>query len=291
MKPTGHGPDPWHQTAWDRRAAGNFIGGGAGSGLIVFAALSCALGRPLPAAFAGGAALVALGLLSVWFEIGRPLRALNVYLNPRRSWMSREAIVGALLLPSAAAAALGVSPAPALAAILAVAFVYAQARMLNAARGIPAWRLPQLVPLVIGTGLAEGGGLFLLLSSLLGRSSLAPTLLAALLIGARWILWRRYRARLTAAPRAAAALDAVASWLRWIGTLAPLALIGVALALALGGVDATGAGLAGAAAALAGIGALLAGAGLKLVLITRAGFNQGFALSRLPVRGVRAQPR
>jgi phenylacetyl-CoA:acceptor oxidoreductase subunit 2 len=286
-----HGPDPWHQTAWDRRAAGNFIGGGAGSGLVVFAALSAALGRPVPAAFAGGAALVALGLLSVWFEIGRPLRALNVYLNPRRSWMSREAIVGALLLPCAVAAAFGAAHAAALAALLATAFVYAQARMLNAAKGIPAWRLPQLVPLVVGTGLAEGGGLFLLFSSLLGRGSLALTLLAALPIGARWVLWRRYRARLVAAPRATAALDAAAWWLRWLGTLAPLALIGLAVVLALGGVDAIGTGVAGAAAALAGIGALLAGAGLKLTLITRAAFNQGFALSHLPVRGVRAQPR
>jgi phenylacetyl-CoA:acceptor oxidoreductase subunit 2 len=286
-----YGPDPWQQTVWDRRAAGNFIGGGVGSGLIVFAALSTALGRPVPAAFAGGAALVALGLLSVWFEIGRPLRALNVYLNPRLSWMSREAIVGALLLPCALAATFGVAAAAALAAMLAVAFVYAQARMLNAAKGIPAWRTPQLVPLVVGTGLAEGGGLFLLFSSLLGSGSLALTLLAALLIGARWILWRRYRARLVAAPRAVAALDAAAGWLRWIGTLAPLALIGLAVTLALGGVDRIDAGVPGVAAALAGIGALLAGAGLKLTLITRAAFNQGFALSHLPVRGVRAQPR
>jgi len=289
--PASLGPDPWHQTAWDRRAAGNFIGGGAGSGLIVFATLSSALGRPAPAAFAVGAALVALGLLSVWFEIGRPLRALNVYLNPRRSWMSREAIAGALLLPSAIAAALGVTVAAALAAALALTFVYAQARMLNAAKGIPAWRMPQLVPLIVCTGLAEGGGLFLLLASLLGNGSLAPTLLAAALIGARWLLWRRYRAWLAAAPRATAALDAAAWWLRWTGTLAPLALIGVALVLALGGVDAIGAGIPGAAAALAGIGALLSGAGLKLTLITRAAFNQGFALSRLPVRGVRTQPR
>jgi phenylacetyl-CoA:acceptor oxidoreductase subunit 2 len=286
-----YGPDPRHQTAWDRRAAGNFIGGGAGSGLIVFAALSTALDRPVPAAFAGGAACVALGLLSVWFEIGRPLRALNVYLNPRRSWMSREAIVGALLLPSALAATFGVAIAAALAALLALAFVYAQARMLNAAKGIPAWRMPQLVPLVVATGLAEGGGLFLLFSALLGRGSLALTLFAAVLTGTRWLLWRRYRAQLMAAPRAVAALDGAAWWLRWIGTLAPLALIGAAVVLALGGAGAIDAGLAGAFAALAGIGALLAGANLKLTLITRAAFNQGFALSRLPVRGVRVRPR
>ena len=40
-----YGPNPWHQTHWDARAAGNFIGGGTGSGLIVFAALSGAARR------------------------------------------------------------------------------------------------------------------------------------------------------------------------------------------------------------------------------------------------------
>ncbi|MFZ5539390.1 MAG: phenylacetyl-CoA:acceptor oxidoreductase, partial [Pseudomonadota bacterium] len=41
----------------------------------------------------------------------------------------------------------------------------------------------------------------------------------------------------------------------------------------------------GALAALAGLAAALAGAFVKFTLITRAGFNQGFALPRLPVRG------
>ncbi|HEX5865136.1 MAG TPA: hypothetical protein VF014_12925 [Casimicrobiaceae bacterium] len=40
-------------------------------------------------------------------------------------------------------------------------------------------------------------------------------------------------------------------------------------------------------AALAGLLAALAGAWLKLVLVTRAGFNQGFALAHLPVRNAR----
>jgi hypothetical protein len=34
------GPAPWQQTHWDWRAAGNVVCGGAGAGLIVFAALS-----------------------------------------------------------------------------------------------------------------------------------------------------------------------------------------------------------------------------------------------------------
>ena len=43
-----------------------------------------------------------------------------------------------------------------LAAALALAFIYCQARMLQAAKGIPAWREPLLVPLMVVTGLAEG---------------------------------------------------------------------------------------------------------------------------------------
>lgn len=282
-----YGPNPWHQTAWDWRAAGNFIGGGAGGGLLVLASIEAALGSAAPIRFACGAVLIGCGLLCVWLEIGRPLRALNVYLFPRRSWMSREAILAALLLPCSVAAAFGVPGAAPLAGVLALSFVYAQARMLNAAKGIPAWRAPRVVPLLVGTGLAEGGGVFLLSSLLHGSGSVALTVLAALLIVARWVAWRRYRDTLVAARGALAALDAAAPVLTRIGTIAPLALIGAALALALSGNGAIDAGVAGAAAGLAGVAALLAGAWLKLVLVTRAGFNQGFALSHLPVRGVR----
>ncbi|MFP5465862.1 MAG: hypothetical protein ACLGHR_14000, partial [Gammaproteobacteria bacterium] len=38
-----------------------------------------------------GLALVGAGLVCVWLEIGRPLRALHVFVTPRTSWMSREA--------------------------------------------------------------------------------------------------------------------------------------------------------------------------------------------------------
>lgn len=280
------GPNPWQQTAWDWRAAGNFIGGGAGSGVIVFAALSGLLGRSAPAQFACGSVLVALGLFCVWLEIGRPWRALHVFFHPRRSWMSREAFLAALLLPSAVAAAFGVPGAAPVAAVLALAFVYAQARILKAAKGIPAWREPTLVPLVVATGLAEGAGLFLFSSLPHGTGSVPISLLAAGAIATRWLLWRRYRRHLVAAPQALAALDAAARPLRWFGTLAPLALVAAALALAALAGGAIEAGTPALAAGLAGINALLAGAWFKYVLITRAAFNQGFALARLPVRGV-----
>ncbi|MDE2300286.1 MAG: dimethyl sulfoxide reductase anchor subunit, partial [Burkholderiales bacterium] len=139
-----YGPAPWQQTQWDLRAAANFVCGGAGSGLIVFAAASGARGLALALLLLGGVALVGTGLLCVWLEIGRPLRALHVLFNPRTSWMTREAFVAMLLVPVALAAAAGLPAFIWPAAALALAFVYCQSRILRAAKGIPTWREPWL---------------------------------------------------------------------------------------------------------------------------------------------------
>ena len=283
-----YGPRPWQQTVWDWRAAGNFIGGGAGSGLIVYAALSQAQGNAAGFQFACGGVLVAFGLLCVWLEIGRPLRALHVFFNPRSSWMSREAIVATLLLPSAAAAAAGVPGFAAVAALLALAFVGCEGRILKAAKGIPAWRAARIVALIVATALAEGGGLFLLSAPVHRTASLPLLVLDGVGVLVRWASWLGYRRQVAGAiaPRALAALDGAARPLQWAGTLAPLALIAVALALALmeGRIDAPA---SMATAALAGLGALVTGAWFKFTLLTRGAYNQGFAITRLPVRGVR----
>jgi len=273
-----YGPNPWQQLHWDARAAVNFMTGGAGSGLIVFSALA---GGPLWA-WLIGAALIAAGLLSVAMEIGRPLRSLNVYINPRTSWMSREAIAALVLFAGVAGVWFGVPMAPALAALAALVFVYCQGQMLRRAKGIQAWREPRIVPLVIATGLAEGGGLWLVTAG--GDANwLVWALLGALLL-ARWALWRAWRARLAKAPRRALEqIDRAGS--RFIaGTLLALAAVLLALvapATALGGV------LLPLAAWLAGLFALAGGWWFKFTLITRAAFNQGFAIPHLPVRGAR----
>ncbi len=283
-----YGPEPRQQTVWDWRAAGNFIGGGAGSGLIAVAALAQAFGGTARAPFACGIALVAFGLFCVWLEIGRPLRALHVFFHPKRSWMSREAFVALLLLPAGLAAALDVPGLGALAGLLALFYMYCQGRILKASRGIPAWREPRLVPLIVTTALAEGAGLFLLSAPLHRSTDSWLLIFTGLLLIARWSLWRRYRQSIArgVAPPALAALDAAALKLQWLGTLAPLLLLAVALALALLAGARTDAPAALAAAALAGLAVLLTGAAFKYTLITRAAFNQGFALTRLPVRGV-----
>jgi phenylacetyl-CoA:acceptor oxidoreductase 26-kDa subunit len=272
---------PVRQKSWDVRAAANFACGGAGTGLIVFAALAGQHGEVLASLIIAGLALVATGLLSVWHETGRPLRALHVFFHPQTSWMSREAYVATLLFPAGVLAAAGVPGVAWLAAALALAFVYCQARMLRASRGIPAWREPRVVPLIVATGLAEGGGLFLAASPWPGADS-APLLQAfAALLLLRGLLWWSYRRALGEAvvPRARAALDGSGAILYVVGTLLPLALTGIAAA------SAPGSAPAAIAAVIAGVAAAAAGAQMKYTLVVKAGFTQGFALAHLPVRG------
>jgi len=278
-----YGPDPWQQTSWDARAAGNFIGGGMGSGLIVFALLSGATGAALAVLLLAGLALVGLGLFCVSLELGRPLRALNVFRNPRTSWMAREAWTSVLLVPATLAAAAGIPGVAWLALALALAFVHCQARLLQAAKGIAAWREPMLRPLLVTTGLVEGGGLLLLATLGPIRVPTSLVVLLGVLVLARWTLWRLYRRRVDAklAPRAAAALDRAGRVLLLAGTLVPLASLAVVAVTEMSG-------LVLPAVALGGLAATAAGAYLKLVLVTRAGFNQGFSLPHLPVRGTRS---
>jgi phenylacetyl-CoA:acceptor oxidoreductase subunit 2 len=224
-------------------------------------------------------------LLCVWFELGRPLRALNVFLNPRTSWMARESIAATLLFPVGLAAAFAMPELLWLAALLALAFVYCQGRMLQAAKGIVAWREPMLVPLMVVTGLTEGAGLYWLLSAAQSQSVPGSLLLFGALMLLRYVLWRAWRARLAAhaAPRALAAIDAAGRVLLVVGTLLPLALIATAALLPAGS---SSTALAAAAGALAAV----CGAWFKFTLVRRGGFNQGFALAHLPVRGARRQP-
>lgn len=284
------GPAPRLQQSWDWRAACNFMLGGAGSGLVAYALLTLTLLAPSQRATAGvlvvvGLALVGTGLLCVWLEIGRPRRFLHVFLNPRRSWMSREAMVAVALFPVTLAGAFGVGaarvPAIVLAIVLAAAFLYCQSRIVQRARAIPTWREPLVVPLIVATGLAEGAGLFLVAAPRLGEGSHAPALALGGLVLVRYAAWHFYRRRLTrsAAPAALAALDRAGVHLRYAGTLAPLLLVVALAARAATGVTAA------VAAALAGVLAAAAGLWLKWVLVRRAAFHQGFTLPHWPVRG------
>jgi phenylacetyl-CoA:acceptor oxidoreductase subunit 2 len=270
---------PWVQMSWDWRAAGNFIAGGTGAGLLIAAMVSGA--QPVRALVGLGLACVAAGLLCVWAEIGRPWRALNVFRHVRTSWMTREALaaVGVCACAAAVIVHAGGLQRGLLAAFAAV-FLYCQARMLQAAKGIPAWRHPRVIPLMFVTGLTEGVGLLLLCLALLAARP-APdwlvALLALLLLG-RLLHWRAYRrcVRVAGAPRGALlALE------RADRPLVAAEVLGCVLATASLLLTAGHWPLA-----LAGVLAICGGWALKWTIIRRAAFNQGFALLLAPERGV-----
>lgn len=256
------------QRSWDLRAAGNFIGGGAGTGLVL-ASIAFDGGR-LP--LAAGLALVGLGLAMVWLEIGKPWRALNVFFHPQTSWMTREGILAGPLVAAGAAywlfghAALAVPLA-----ILAAGFLYCQSRILRASRGIPAWKQAEIVPLIIASGLAEGAGLLALLAEP-NPTALAWALAAGLAREAAWILYRRGLAASGNAGRALGVFDSPPARAARLAQWLALVLWGLALA-----------GLP--AASLAGMLAVLSGWGIKALLITRAAFTRGASIPHAPVRG------
>jgi len=228
-------------------------------------------------------ALIAFGLFLLIFKIGRPLRSIYVLRQPQRSWMSREAWVAAIFFPLALlavwsedSAILGIT------AVLGLLFLYCQCMILKEAKGIPSWRSPEIVPLIAVTGLTEGVGLFLAMLPLLpGLTPVAPPVAAAMLglVAARGLAWMNYSTGLRnagAPTRTFEVLNAYRPWFLAFGLAVP------AIAVALGFIVTAVAPLL---FALGGFSAFAAGWALKFILVTRAGYNQGFALNHTPVRG------
>lgn len=261
------------QGYWDLRAAGNFIGGGTGTGLVLASALAALLGQEVRWPLLAGCAFVALGLSLVWLEIGKPWRAFNVFFHPQTSWMTREGILAGPLLAAAAAAAWFGQPLLLVpAAILAGGFVYCQARILRASRAIPAWSHVRTVPLILLTALAEGTGAFLVL----GEPSTAMIAAALAAAVVREAAREAYRRGLVEA-------KAPEGTLAWF-TRPEVRLLQV---LRLAALVLLAAGLAGfsQAAVAGGALAMLTGWGLKAIMVTRAAYTRGAAIPRTPTRG------
>jgi Fe-S-cluster-containing dehydrogenase component/DMSO reductase anchor subunit len=278
------GVEPWHQPHWNWKAAGNFLCGGAGTGLLAVSAAVAVGGAPFTVSALIALALVAFGLFLLLFKIGRPLRSIYVLRQPQRSWMSREAWVAGVLFPLGILAIWFENRALLVAAaICGILFLYCQGMILQAAKGIPAWRLPQIVPLLVATGLTEGLGLFLALPlTRLDATPLAtPVVAVALLVllAARGCAWLAYSTALrkTGAPvRTFEALDAYRSWFLAIGLVLPAVAVVIGLVFTI---------IAPLMFAFGGLCAFAAGWAWKFIVVTRAGFNQGFAINRIPVRG------
>ena len=270
---------PRLQINWDWRAAANFVLGGAGTGLmagVVFAGLFAPVLWQMAIL---SLAMVGTGLLCVWLEIGRPWRFLNVYRNPTSSWMSREAIAalpffgfGALFLiwPLIAVGLL--------AAAAGLAFAYSQGRILRAAKGIPAWRQPGIVALIVTTGLAEGLGLINVAAVFAGYDTMVlATLGLALMVTVvlRAALWLIYRGGLGDTGTPTATLKALDAGFFNLSERVQAVVVGLVII----GLFSPG------FLAIGGLAALATGWGFKFTLITRAAYNQGYAINAMPARG------
>ncbi len=273
------GPWPRLQKFWDFRAACNFIGGGTGSGLLFIAALLALGGNVYPVVIITGMIFVALGLLMVFWEIGKPWRSINVFFHPQTSWMTREGIMviplflSALLLMKLTSS-LNVYVVATLMGFSALVFLYCQVRILHAARGIPSWCNPALKPYIFSTGLTEALGVAVLLPGPGSGKGLWGTLLILLLL--RLIFWNTYTKSLNndGAPIASCKI---------INSIHLKVLISHLLAMVL--ILIAGFTAASAAVMLAGFIATITGWYIKFVVVTRASQTRGFAIPRTPVRG------
>jgi phenylacetyl-CoA:acceptor oxidoreductase subunit 2 len=197
--------------------------------------------------------------------------------------MAREAWIAAAFFPLAGLALWSkMSALLIVSAIVAVLFLFSQAMILKEAKGIPAWRNRWVVPLVMTTGLTEGCGLFLAaIAQFVVLAPLAELVagIVVVLAALRGWIWQSYQAALKAegAPtRALAAFHDYGPWFFAVGLVVPLILVVAGFAVK---------GTAAPLFTVAGLCVAAAGAVLKFVLVTRAGFNQGFALNHTPVRG------
>jgi phenylacetyl-CoA:acceptor oxidoreductase subunit 2 len=168
------------------------------------------------------------------------------------------------------------------AAAVGLIFLFCQGMILEQSKGIPAWRTPRVIVLILVTGLAEGCGLFLLLAAVLPGLSAAATALAIALVvlaAARIWAWWRYLNALESEGAPTRTLEIFTAFRLWFfaaGLVLPVVLVGAGLILT---------AAAAILFALGGLSVFTTGWAFKYILITRAAYNQGFALPHTPIRG------
>lgn len=264
------------QTNWDWRAAANFMFGGGGGALLLAAAMA---GRDasahLPATLLG-MALMGTGLTMVWLEIGRPWRAANVMFKPQNSWMTREAYVAGCALSLAAGSLLiRLTWLPMAAGLAGIAFLYCQARILRAAKGVPAWREPSIVMLIVTTGMVEGIAYLVLVQVAFAEPAENIQMFLAGFLILRLFAWFIYQGRLLASDppsQVKAALPRLGTWFVIFGHFFPVLLIaGSYMDSPFSQINTS----------ISTIIVVLSGWHLKFVLVTRLAHVQGFGLGKL----------
>lgn len=263
------------QTCWDWRAAGNFMFGGTGGALVFMAAIASFPTSPPLSLGLIALTLVGLGLFSVWLEIGRPWRFLHVFFHPQTSWMTREGSVAVVLfvltfigIVFKATLIMGI------AGIAGLGFLFCQGQMLKASKGIPSWREPTIVRLIIVTGLCEGTAILLFLS-LQHNIPLLLNLACLIFLATRIYCWVIYRNNLGTSKAPAATISALGrihSTHIIAGNLIPAILIILSIAMP---------ELATPTIISATLLIIITGWHMKFTIITRAAQVQGYSLNEV----------
>jgi phenylacetyl-CoA:acceptor oxidoreductase subunit 2 len=161
-----------------------------------------------------------------------------------------------------------------LAAAFAALFLYCQARILLASRGIPAWSQKEIVPLILITGLTEGVAALILT---VGSATYAVGGLIVLAI-LREVAREFYR-------RGLIAKKAPNGTLAWLHSGKEKSYLGLRFA-AIAALCAVAVGvLSESISYLAALLVILTGWSLKIGIVIAAAFQRGFIVARTPARG------
>lgn len=185
---------------------------GAGYGLLVWLALAVVGGALPPAGVVArtglllALSLITVGLVSSTFHLGRPERAWRAVTQWTTSWLSREGVLALatyvpaglwLLVQWFAPAVWWIVPAllAFLAAVGALATVWATGMIYQSLPTIRAWSQPIVAPIYVLLALTTGAVLMTLLQIALGTPWWGGTAIAVLLLaaaaGAKWTYWQR----------------------------------------------------------------------------------------------------
>jgi DMSO reductase anchor subunit len=162
---------PVKQKVWGWPTIVNFFLGGMGASYYLLNILISLLHGGMdrvshPAVFKLLApALVGSGFLSLTVKAGRPLRGLQLFLNIRSSWISREVLAGSIFITASVLDWFFSRPILSMLSIsAAMALLVSQSFIIYRARAITAWNVPLMVFLNLTSGLATGCGLVLLMT-------------------------------------------------------------------------------------------------------------------------------
>jgi DMSO reductase anchor subunit len=181
---------------------------GAGYGLLTWLALGGVTGwidtHPSLglAGFGLALALITAGLLSSTAHLGRPERAWRAFSQWRTSWLSREGVLAVLSYAPTLFLAAGwvwlervLTVSGILAALCAVATLFATGMIYATLRTIRQWYQPLTAPIYVALGLASGAVLLNLLLRIFEEYDPWPALLAlvCLVVAAamKWSYWQR----------------------------------------------------------------------------------------------------